>query len=65
MDYLQKNYEQLAQAIVTQAIIDYKRSKNYEMKQSIENFFRSEWFMVLTDIDGEKLIKKLRREEWK
>lgn len=65
MDYLQKNYEQLAQAIVTQAITDYKRSKNYEMKQSIENFFRSEWFMVLTDIDGEKLIKKLRREEWK
>ena len=39
--------------------------KNYEKKQSIENFFRSEWFMVLTDIDGEKLIKKLRREEWK
>ena len=65
MDYLQKNYEQLAQARDTQAVSDYTRSKNYEMKQSIENFFRSEWFMVLTDIDGEKLIKKLRREEWK
>ncbi len=65
MDALQKNYEQLAQAIIMQAITDYKRSKSYELKQSIESFFRSEWFMVLTNIDGEKIIKKLRREDWK
>lgn len=65
MDGLKKNYEQLAQAIITQAISDYKHSKNAEMKQSIESFFRSEWFMVLTNIDGERLIKKLRREDWK
>lgn len=29
----------------------------------MERFFRSDWFHVLTRIDGEWLIKKLRKEK--
>ena len=63
MDGLQKNYEQLAQAIIMQAISDYKHSKNAGMKKSVENFFRSDWFMTLTNVNGETIIKKLRKED--
>ena len=37
-------------------------------KQSIteiERFFRSEWYKMLTSIDGEYLIAKLRKEQKK
>ena len=59
------NYERLAEAIIMRAVIDYRKSKDEEVKKSIEQFFRSEWFYVLTRLDGEMLIKRLRREEGK
>ena len=63
MDYLYKeNYEKLAQAIIIQAVRDYRNSYSYQTRCSIERFFRSEWFMVLTNLDGEMLIKRLRKE---
>ena len=62
MDYLyRENYEKLAQAIILQAVRDY-RNGCYQTRCSIERFFRSEWFMVLTNLDGETLIKRLRKE---
>ena len=63
MGYLyQENYEKLAQAIIIQAVRDYRNCCSYQMRCSIERFFRSDWFMVLTNLDGEKLITKLQEE---
>ena len=63
MDYMYKeNYEKLAQAIIIQAVRDYRNSYSYQTRCSIEHFFRSEWFMVLTTLNGEMLIKRLQEE---
>lgn len=65
---MMKNYEKLANAIVLQAVEDYRKelrksSKNYRNGvKIIEKFFRSEWFKVLTSIDGERLISNLKKE---
>lgn len=62
MDYLyRENYEKLAQTIILQAVRDY-RNGCYQTRCSIERFFRSEWFMVLTTLNGEMLIKRLQEE---
>lgn len=70
---MNRNYEDLANAIVLQAATDYrkvlrdlKRNPNYTPalrdKAEIESFFRSEWYQTLTPISGELLIKKLKAE---
>jgi len=69
-------YENLANAIVLQAVKDYrtarkklkKRKKNEDAKlmaEGCESFFRSDWFTALTSVDGEMLLKKLQEEEIK
>ncbi len=66
-------YENLANAIVLSAVDDYRRalrrlSKNPESKtvladvESLERFFRSNWYATLTSVEGEFLIRKLRAE---
>ena len=66
-------YEKLANAIILSAVKDYraarrklkKRPKNEDAKlvvEDCERFFRSDWFKVLTDIDGEALIERLKEE---
>jgi hypothetical protein len=45
-----------------QAVKDYRSAEHSSIRRSIERFFRSQWFQALTSIDGEKLIKDLRRE---
>ena len=58
-------YENLANAIVEQAVKDYraaKRTGNSGRIASIRRFFRSDWFRTLTDVDGEYLIRKLDKE---
>ena len=66
-------YENLANAIVLQAVKDYrdalKRLKKKPGKQAAmsdalesERFFRSGWYTALTSVDGEYLIQKLREE---
>ncbi len=66
-------YERLANAIVLQAVTDYRvalkkikanprnRDAINEALQ-IEKFFRSGWYSVLTSVDGEYLIKRLQEE---
>lgn len=67
------NYENLANAIILQAVKDYRtalkcikvnpRNKSaLADKGEIERFFRSSWFSVLTSVDGEMLIRSLNRE---
>lgn len=67
-------WESLANAIILQAVKDYlearkkhrKRPKNEDAKLMIadcEEFFRSDWFRDLTELDGEMLLRKLQEEE--
>lgn len=66
-------YENLANAIVLSSVVDYRKalkkySKNPGCKSvkanvdSLERFFRSQWYSVLTYVEGEFLIRKLRAE---
>ena len=56
-------YEELANAIVLQAVKDYRLHDDEQELVSIERFFRSGWFNTLTSIDPEMLIAKLRKEK--
>ena len=66
-------YQELANAIVVMAAKDYRHALRIQHRDpdsqaarikidEIERFFRSEWYRLLTDVDGEMLIKKLREE---
>lgn len=66
-------YQLLANAIIIQACTDYRKAlkiikrfpEDRVAKQEIaeiERFFRSSLYDALTKIDGEYLIKKLRKE---
>ena len=66
-------FENLAYAIIMQAVADYRKymekikaGKNVNDSvseiQSIERFFRSEWYDALSPVDGEYLIEQLRKE---
>ena len=65
-------YERLAAAIVVQAVKDYKgalrkeaRGKATDSTQgtiiSCEHFFKSDWFQMLSDLDGVALMEKVRK----
>ena len=58
-------YEELANAIILQAVKDYRLTDDEQELQEIERFFRSGWFGVLSKVDPEYLIKKLRKEKRK
>lgn len=66
-------YENLANAIILQAVKDYRmalkslkanpRSRMAQAdKAEIERFFRSQWYSALTSVDGEMLIRSLLKE---
>lgn len=73
-----KSYDKLANAIIEQAVVDYLDLKRQiydyprlvylkrELKR-IKDFFRSDWFSVLSDMDGEAVIEQLDKtfEKWK
>lgn len=63
-------YVELANAIIEYACRDYEKALRYlksgktkdkfqaeKMKNNCERFFKSQWFGVLTEIDGESLMK--------
>ena len=58
-------YEELANAIVLQAVKDYRLTDDEAELAEIERFFRSGWFGVLSQVDPEYLIRKLRKEKSK
>ena len=60
---MDKLYENLANSIVLQAVKDYRLNDDKQELASIERFFRSGWFGVLTHIDPDMLIAKLRKEK--
>jgi hypothetical protein len=66
-------WERLANAIVLSAVSDYraalrklKRNPQNQDAMSdamaIERFFQSGWFSILTSVDGEYLMDRLRKE---
>lgn len=66
-------YQNLANAIVELAAKDYRtvlrRCKKYphdadyaRERLSLEQFFQSGWFGILTDLDGEVLMEKIKLE---
>ena len=66
-------YENLANAIILQAVKDYRmalKSRNANSrnraaqadKAEIERFFRAQWYSSLTDVNGEMLIRSLQKE---
>lgn len=58
-------YEELANAIVLQAVKDYRLTDDEAELAEIERFFRSGWFGVLSKVDPEYLTRKLRKEKSK
>jgi len=57
-----EEYVNLANAIILKAVSDFRRSKSHQRRTEIKMFFRSEWFKVLTELDGEMIIKRLEKE---
>lgn len=68
------SYENLANAIIIQAAKDYqkalrqlRRNPYYASaaytKREVEQFFRSQWFHFLTNVDPEYLIEELSRAD--
>jgi len=59
-------YEQLANAIILQAVKKLKKRPRYDpakdMISEVERFFHSDWYRELTSVDGNFLIKNLRLE---
>lgn len=67
------NYVELANAIILQAVKDYRNAlkalkKNPKCesgskdKADVERFFLSQWFGELTTVDGKMLLRKLQAE---
>ena len=56
------NYENLANAIIPQVVRDYRMARSASRqiknktaladKDEVERFFRSDWFSVLSSVDG-------------
>ena len=68
---MKDEYEKLAMAIVKQAAMDYKKvlsilrydphdKKALIERESLERFFRSRWFSILCNLDGEELMQMVR-----
>ena len=68
-----KAYENLANAIIEQAVHDFREAKLRLQKNArdaeaektyreVKRFFRSAWFSRLTPLDSELLLEKLEEE---
>ena len=62
---MNEGYKELAAAIIKQCLLDYKEALQTNALCTMlecEKFLRSQWFAFLSDMDGERLIKKMREE---
>lgn len=66
-------WQNLANAIIISAVKDYRKALRRQRKnptsrtateeiREIERFFHSEWYGMLTDVDGNFLIRKCKEE---
>ena len=56
-------YDELANAIVLQAVRDYRLHSNRNELAQLEEFFRSGWFSSLTSLDPDLLFASLHEEK--
>lgn len=68
-DFIKMAYEDLANAVIIQAVNDYRNLLSGNIKPEpdlnipkLEKFFKSEWFRVLTNMDGATIMNRVRRE---
>ena len=70
---MNENWEKFAQAIILQAVEDYRKCRRLvrrkpnqveaqKMIREVEAFFRSRWFMQLSDADGTMILEQLKKE---
>ena len=70
---MQQNWEALAQAIILQAVEDYRKCRRkvrrkpnqfeaQKMIREVERFFRSKWFKQLSEADGNMILEQLKKE---
>lgn len=67
-------YEELANGIIIQACKDYKSAYKRSLRKTgiageadeelaeLEEFFRSNWYKKLTEVDGEYLMERIRND---
>ena len=66
-------WQELANAVIIQAVEDWREAANYlrkhpasreaaEMVRETESFFLSEYYAMLTDYDGQTLLRRLKEE---
>lgn len=67
-------YCRLANAIIIQAVHDYRKALRHNSLQAqgvncqqniaeLERFFTSDWFRLLSDLDGKALMARVRKLE--
>ena len=56
-----KQYHELANAIVIQAVKDYRYGSKKDKSES-ERFFYSDWFGILTNLNPDVLVTRLKEE---
>ena len=70
-----RSYEELANAVVLQAVEDYSKAGKDIVKgkklatskaeqRRITRFIKSKWFTMLTEVRPELLLKQLQKEEY-
>ena len=66
-------YQNLGNAIILRAVTDWRKATHWLQKcpesqsaqqvlKECEEFFLSNWFELLTNLDGDVLLKQLKRE---
>jgi len=71
---MRENWEELANAIVIQAVMDYRQARRrirlfpkrrqeaLARMREVECFIGSWWYYQLTDLDGAKIMAELKQE---
>lgn len=64
-NYRRAGYEELASAIVCEAIKDYDKAictGNKKKEYEVERFFKSQWFTELCSLDADFIMKEVKRK---
>ena len=56
-------YQELANAVVLQAVKDYRMTEDTQKLKALDRFFRSDWFAVLTTLDPDFLLRQMQKEK--
>lgn len=56
----EENYQLLADAVIMQAVQDYRNSESQAVRDEVKRFFLSEIFCIYSSLDGKLLLEKIR-----